>query len=406
MANHLKGGDGSDKIGTGEKSAGRLEHVTPERNATGAQVDEALSTNADRFTSMTEMKALSEPIIPDEGRAAPKFDSFGLDMGDGTVLTAKGIQEKQDGNFVYERPSKQALEPMPSPLPALDETPYDSQVTLNVQITNVPEVPDPVNVDDLGQHAVTVIEAGAQAVRPIENWLATPNAVNDALASIAPALETAANYYANTPTDHVARDVQSVLGSVGEAIEDTLSHPMTPEERAKMAGTILPMFFFEGNPKEPINPKTVEQMGLEGMSEVELKTLGIESRPIRMQLERDEFSIQAKIPGDDKAWFRAELPEPGGVDVTALDKGALPDGMGGKFFAQVLKEHGAMPTKRLVLKNVINPETRAAYTQGVAAADTLLGRCAANALRELGITPKSFRFEVVRGKLNLVIEMR
>lgn len=80
-----------------------------------------------------------------------------------------------------------------------------------------------------------------------------------------------------------------LIGRVRVSYKIGSSLRVTPEERAKMAGTILPMFFFEGNPKEPINPKTVEQMGLEGMSEVELKTLGIESRPIRMQLEKDEF---------------------------------------------------------------------------------------------------------------------
>lgn len=38
---------------------------------------------------------------------------------------------------------------------------------------------------------------------------------------------------------------------------------------------ILPLFFFEGNAKEPINPNTVEQMGLESLSEAELASLGI-----------------------------------------------------------------------------------------------------------------------------------
>lgn len=320
------------------------------------------------------------------------------DMGGKTFSTTF----KHGNSTVYERPARQALEPIPPPSPVLDETPYDSPVTLNVQATNVPEVPDPVSVEYLGQYGARVLEAGAQAVRPLEKWLATPNAVNDALSGIGSALETAANYYASTPADQVMRDDQAALGTISEAVIEHIDHPMTPEERARTAGMILPLFFFEGNAKEPINPKSVEQMGLESLSEAELKALGIESRPVRMVLERDEFSIQATIHSDNAAFFRATMPEPGVVDVDSIFKGSLPSGS--DFLAHALKSHNAIPSKRLVFSGIVNAETKAAFEQGIPAADSLIGRSGARALESLGIEPKSFRYEVVRGKLNLVID--
>ncbi len=201
-------------------------------------------------------------------------ESFGI-KGDLTEADTGTLSKASKQFSIFEGLAKQAVEPIPSLSSVLNENPYGSSVKLNVQITNVPEVSEGVKPEELLQYADTTFEAGAQAVRPIENWLATPNAVSDSLVQIGPALDNAVNYYANTPFDQVARDAQAAVGYVGEVLKSTLDYSLTPDERAKAAGAIMPMFFLEGSGKEPIHSETAQQLGLEGMSEAELTALGI-----------------------------------------------------------------------------------------------------------------------------------
>ncbi|MCC7532119.1 MAG: hypothetical protein IT342_26685 [Candidatus Melainabacteria bacterium] len=182
---------------------------------------------------------------------------------------------EQDAAKVSEKPAKQAVEPMPSLSPILSEGPYNSTVKLNVQITNVPEVSEGVKPEELLQYSDTTFEAGAQTVRPIENWLATPNAITDSLLQIGPALDNAVNYYANTSANQVATDAQAAVDYVGQVLGGTLDYALTPDERAKAAGTMMPMFFLEGNVNEPIHPETAQQLGLKDLSEAELTSVGI-----------------------------------------------------------------------------------------------------------------------------------
>lgn len=176
---------------------------------------------------------------------------------------------------VHEHPAKQAVEPMPSLTPILSKGPYNSSVKLNVQITNVPEVSEGVKAEEVLQHLNQVFETGAQAVRPIKEWMATQNAVSDALIGIGPALDSSVSYYGNTPANQVARDARAALTTAGEALGSTLDHLLTPDERAKAAGTMMPLFFFEGPEKEPVQLETAQQLGLEGLTQSELSELGI-----------------------------------------------------------------------------------------------------------------------------------
>lgn len=56
---------------------------------------------------------------------------------------------------------------------------------------------------------------------------------------------------------------------------ERLDKALTPQQRAEMAGTILPMFFFAGD-KEPIHPRVASGMGIDKMSPTELRALSIE----------------------------------------------------------------------------------------------------------------------------------
>jgi hypothetical protein len=169
--------------------------------------------------------------------------------------------EAESGTKVYEKPAKQAVEPMPALAPVLSEGPYNSTVKLNVQITNVPEVSEGVKPEELLQYTDTMLQSGAQAVRQIERHMAEPNAINNDIGSIAAHLSQSP-YQLNN-------DAQALFNTA----MDQIDQPMTLDERAKAAGNLMPMFFFEGNTSEPINPQTVEQMGLETLGQEELNSL-------------------------------------------------------------------------------------------------------------------------------------
>ena len=173
---------------------------------------------------------------------------------------------------IHEHPAKQAVEPLPSLSPTMQQPPYESVVKANVQITNVPEVSEAIQQEVLGKYAEAVLVNAAAAVRQIENHLAQPNAINNDFQKIGQWSADLPGHFAQSP-EQLNKDAQEIAG----ATIDEIDKPLTPDERAKMAGMFLPMFFFEGG-KEPINPETIEQMGLEGMTEAELKALGIEKR--------------------------------------------------------------------------------------------------------------------------------
>ena len=124
-----------------------------------------------------------------------------------------------------------------------------------------------------------------------------------------------------------------------------------------------------------------------------------------VKLDKDAYSIKSSIPGNDKAYVRAETPSPGVIEVTDLYKGDLPKGGGSQLLAQTLRDHGALPTKELVFKGVINQATLEAYHAGIAAEDTPLGKSGARALEQLGLKAKNIRYETKRGKLNIVFDV-
>lgn len=219
-------------------------------------------------------KTLSEPdlIAMEEGETIAQYKARVAQI---QANRFGFFDSEKDCKQVFEKAAKQAIEPIPPLSPTLNDAPYNSTVKLNVQITNVPEVSEGVKPEETLQHLNQAFEVGAQTVRPIKQWMATSNAVNETLGSIGPYLGNTVTYFSNTRSQHVSRDLQTALGQVGETIDNTLSNPHGPKERARTAGNLIPFFFFEGNANEPVHPGTVKQFELESMSEAELLSLGI-----------------------------------------------------------------------------------------------------------------------------------
>ena len=193
---------------------------------------------------------------------------------------------------IHEHPAKQAVEPIPELSPTIQKTPFDSSVKVNVQITNVPEVSEAVQQEVLGKYAEAVLENAAAAVRQVENHLAQPGAINSDFQKIGQWLSEGPGHFAQSP-EQLNKDVSAVVSGAMEEIDK----PLSVDERAQKAGMLLPMFFFEGG-KEPINPETIEQMGLEGMTDAELKALGIEKRVEEVAAVEAENIRTGKIPKD------------------------------------------------------------------------------------------------------------
>lgn len=202
-----------------------------------------------------------------------KFGIDGLANDRPTGLNANGKPYA-----VHTQEATQALE-KPSPISkSTTEGPYQSEIKMSVQITNVPEVPPAVTPQEAMKYTTKVMEAGAQSVRQTEDYLAKPNAVNNSLKDMAVAGSKLPGYFQNSP-EQLSRDAQTFAGAVmlktGEVVQ-AIDKPMTAAERAKMAGGMLPLFFFEGGKK--IDPKVAKQMGLEQLTEADLKALSIEKR--------------------------------------------------------------------------------------------------------------------------------
>ncbi|CAN5116345.1 hypothetical protein BH10CYA1_BH10CYA1_63230 [soil metagenome] len=153
---------------------------------------------------------------------------------------------------------------------------YQSSTKLTIQITNVPEVSAGLNPKEALHYASAVMEAGAQAVRQTENYLAKPDAINNDLLNLPNAAAKLADHL---NPEQFSKDVQTIAAA-GSAVISKLDKPMSPDERAKMAGGLLPMFFFEGG--KEIDPNVARQLRLEQMTMDELKTLGIERAEMHM----------------------------------------------------------------------------------------------------------------------------
>ena len=177
---------------------------------------------------------------------------------------------------VYTAQPGQALEKPGEIDKRLTEGNYQSSVKLNVQVTNVPEVSAGLKPDEALGYLGQVMEAGAKAVRPIEEHLSQPNAVNQDLWNLPGNVGNVLNHLAQSP-EQLNQDVAVVTG----LILDTIDKPMTANERAGAAGSLMPMFFFEGGGK-PIDKAAANQMKLDQMTAEELKMLGIERVEMEM----------------------------------------------------------------------------------------------------------------------------
>jgi hypothetical protein len=83
----------------------------------------------------------------------------------------------------------------------------------------------------------------------------------------------------------------------------------------------------------------------------------------------------------------------------------LPPGTGVTLLAQALREVHAGPGFELTIHGIINPETVDAHKTGMNPLESKLGKTAERALAEIGLTPRNVRWEIIRGKLCIVMDI-
>ncbi len=220
---------------------------------------------------------------------------------DGTPYTVQTLEAAQAPDKV-------------GPLSKTMTTPeYGSEHKLLIHVTQVPEVPAPVTVQDALNYTSNVMQAGVQTVRQTEHYLANPNAINNTLKDLAADGSRLPGHFSQS-ADQLHKDVQSLakhaMHKVDEVVQQ-IDKPMTPEQRARMAGSILPMFFFEGG--KEIDPKAAKAMGLENKTQEELKALEIEKRTTRAkdaigEVSKAAYEAPSKLVTDRIAEITEAIP--------------------------------------------------------------------------------------------------
>jgi hypothetical protein len=124
----------------------------------------------------------------------------------------------------------------------------------------------------------------------------------------------------------------------------------------------------------------------------------------KLSVSSDGFATWVRVAGDSKAFARIER-EGRAVHVTDIFRGSQPAGSGSQILVAGLRANGLRTGDQLVFKGIINPETLQTYSSGGDASASLLGRLGTRALGDLGLASGSAEFQMVRGKLNLVIHV-
>jgi len=124
----------------------------------------------------------------------------------------------------------------------------------------------------------------------------------------------------------------------------------------------------------------------------------------RIHLVNYGHSVHANIKGDERAKVIAE-GHGRDVHVTSLYRGNLPEGSGGILLARTLKGHNMIPKDKLVFPNILNDPTQEAFRRGVKPEDTVLGKTALNAFKELGLKPGPMRIYEKNEKLILELDV-
>lgn len=255
-----------------EKPEERKEKVEaskpPEAPAKEAVIGE--TPQQDRWKQMEKAHYLEQDesatgLFYKPGEASKSTGKFGIDgLEEAPRRNANGTSYQVHRATASQ--AMQGLDPLSKPM---TESAFQSSVKMQIQATQVPEVSPAVDPKEALKYAGKVMESGVAVVRQAESHMTQANAINNDLIN-------AAIHYSQSPYQ-----LNQDLLTAGTAAIERLDKPMTVEQRAGIAGALMPMFFFDGHTK-PVETEVAQQMKLEEMSADQLKALGIERVEMHM----------------------------------------------------------------------------------------------------------------------------
>ena len=122
-------------------------------------------------------------------------------------------------------------------------------------------------------------------------------------------------------------------------------------------------------------------------------------------MKKDDYAITVSAKTDSNALVRIE-PDGNTLRLTDIYRRNLPPGTGTLLLAEALKQAEAARGNELLIHNVQNPETLATYEAQLSASESKLGKTAARALEQAGYNAGPMRWEHVRGKLCITVEIK
>lgn len=166
--------------------------------------------------------------------------------------------------------------------------------------------------------------------------------------------------------------------------------PRTTREGADAAGPT--------DAKEPGRERAGAQAGRPGSADAATP----EAIPGGFTVSDDGYATTVKAKRDPNALVRIE-PDGKTLKMTDVQRRDLPAGTGSALLAEGLKAVKAGPGSELLIHGIINPETVASHEAGGDPADSKLGKMADRALESIGLTARSMRWEIIRGKLCILV---
>jgi hypothetical protein len=134
------------------------------------------------------------------------------------------------------------------------------------------------------------------------------------------------------------------------------------------------------------------------------KAGGAQDIPGGLRIENDGIATWVKSKKNPQALVRIEEAF-GALLVTDIYRKDLPEGSGSVMLAEGLRALKAGPGTEIIVGEVINEPTKAAYKADADPATSKLGKTTVRALEILGLTVGSMRWEMRRGKLTIVVKV-
>ncbi|MEO8272455.1 MAG: hypothetical protein ABI620_00135 [Chloroflexota bacterium] len=131
---------------------------------------------------------------------------------------------------------------------------------------------------------------------------------------------------------------------------------------------------------------------------------GTEAIPGGVRVVDDGFATTVSARRDPTALVRIEQ-DGNSFRLTDIFRRDLPSGSGAALLAEGLKAVKAGPGAELMIHGIVNQPTVDVHKAGGNPAESVLGKTAIRALESIGLTARAMHWEIVRGKLCIVMDL-